>query len=432
MSTTHRRANEPIRMGSRTGVLAPLFWGLFGLSLAVEFKAGPTLLGADVVTLFVLPITMYEIARRPHCIPKQVWTIVLLLLLWFASATASDFFNHTSLANRIRGQSIIVVYGAALLTLAAFVGGRRDRELTLAMAIALGLVVKNLINPEWPRFTDVWKFELGMPIAVALAILLDPGRRVSLQKMTAQIVSFAALAVTSLLLDFRSLAAFLLLCAAFVIKKFRLRPESGAEPTRRTPAASGSGRTFRSLLFMSTAIVCIYLGYTVAATSGWLGRGAADKASQQTSGTFGVLIGGRPEILISAYAIGQKPNLGFGSWPQNCTFLALYEQLKVKYGVTSKQQEHECLIPTHSHLFGAWVSAGILAVPVWIYTLWIVGGWCLRAIRDRSYFEAAPLLMGGIVVWNVLFSPFSGSERISDAFYIAVIMSRFSPKEGRK
>lgn len=418
------------RSNLTTRVLSCTLWVAIGISVAVQIKVGPTLLGSDVIILFIFPVVLYTVFQQPGRIAPQIFTILLLLFLWAAAASVSDIVNDSSALDRVRGLSIIVVFAVNLLAFGAYIGGRRHHELSFAAAMAVGMVIREAIKPDWSNFSEIWKFEIGLPLVVFTMILLDVQYKFSAMRLLVHMAALAFFAVVSALLDFRSLSAFLILCFVYLFKKLTL---AGAvrKLSRTVRDTKSSIDYIKPILLVAITIAGIYLAYQTAVSAGWLGRGAAQRFAQQQSSRLGVVIGGRPEILISSYAIFQKPLLGFGSWPQNCELVALYNQLKSKFDIESNQIEHGCLIPTHSHLFGSWVSAGILAVPIWLYVLWIFSKWCIRALRDANFQEVAPFFMGCVVIWNVLFSPFSGRERVTDAFYISVVLSRFA-KAGQK
>lgn len=415
---------------TKSATLSRLLVILLGLSVAVQIKLGPTLLGSDVLILMTLPLTLYWVFRHPRLISRRVLIIIGLLLLWFLAATFSDIINHTNIFNTIRGLSIIPMFAVAILTLSSFVAGYRDRERLFAISLAFGLLIGQLLRPEWPTFTLIWKFEIGIPISIALTAVLDQREALNRKHLFFEGVALMALGLFSLFWDFRSLAAFLFLMSTIALSKLCfVRGSAAAHPV---PQSISLPATVKPILLIALASMTVFGFYHYAVSNGWLGKNAIRRAEAEQATTLGLLLGARPEILISGYAIKKRPLLGYGSWPQNCAYLALFERLKLQYGITTQTPKNACLIPTHSHLFGAWVWAGILAVPVWLYSLFAIGWWCLRAVNDRRFYELLPLLMGAILVWSILFSPFSGRLRITEAFYIAVIFSRYSFVRAKK
>ena len=79
------------------------------------------------------------------------------------------------------------------------------------------------------------------------------------------------------------------------------------------------------------------------------------------SGFFGILVGGRQELLTYVYAISKSPFIGYGSWPNNPFYDELLSDLLIKYGYLNAVVQNYSAekLPIHSHIFGAWVTAGI-------------------------------------------------------------------------
>ena len=67
-------------------------------------------------------------------------------------------------------------------------------------------------------------------------------------------------------------------------------------------------------LILGLAVWGIISIYSYAAQAGYLGQTAQLKYVRQGSGQFGLLLGGRSEILASAIAIRKSPFIGHGSW----------------------------------------------------------------------------------------------------------------------
>ena len=82
------------------------------------------------------------------------------------------------------------------------------------------------------------------------------------------------------------------------------------------------GRAAVGLVFCGIAAFTILQGYDIAASHGWLGAGAQTKYVEQ-SGSLGVLVGGRSEVLVSTQAIMDSPILGHGSWAKDFTYVDL-------------------------------------------------------------------------------------------------------------
>ena len=140
-------------------------------------------------------------------------------------------------------------------------------------------------------------------------------------------------------------------------------------------------------------------------------------------GTFGLILGGRPELYTAALAIWDSPVFGHGSWARDKNYV--YHLLDLRqYGyninVTEDKIKDE-YIPSHSYLLGAWVEAGIAGAVFWLAMLFLVA----RTLIDMTYVNS---MLSALIIfklcdftWNILFSPFGIAGRFDAAFVIILI-----------
>jgi O-antigen ligase len=190
----------------------------------------------------------------------------------------------------------------------------------------------------------------------------------------------------------------------------------------------GSGKRIAVLVVMVLAMGGIaHLLVTGLAASGALGEDVRQKNETQTNSTLGLLLGGRPEILVSSRAVFDSPILGHGSYATDIKYQEMYYDLRLEAGEYPTDPLHghteEALgsIPAHSHLMSAWVYAGVFGGIFWGYVFILI----LRGITRATVLQ--PVLLPSYsylfisFVWDVLFSPFGYSERIAEAFLLVAI-----------
>jgi hypothetical protein len=87
------------------------------------------------------------------------------------------------------------------------------------------------------------------------------------------------------------------------------------------------------------------------------------------------------------------------------------------------EENEECLIPTHSHLLGAWVEAGILGAVFWMWVFVLA----LRslAVSFRYSDRLIPLIVfiAFFLIWDVFFSPYGAERRFVTTYYVVVLIS---------
>jgi hypothetical protein len=90
------------------------------------------------------------------------------------------------------------------------------------------------------------------------------------------------------------------------------------------------------------------------------------------------------------------------------------------------------LIPSHSHLFGAWVEAGIFGGVFWFWLLLLSVRALYAAVNIRTGASLIIAFCMFLLIWDVLFSPFGAYERFQAAGKICLAMWAISmTREGR-
>ena len=175
-----------------------------------------------------------------------------------------------------------------------------------------------------------------------------------------------------------------------------------------------------------TSAVAFFQFYGYAAREGLLGPSAQFKYAAQADSEYGVFLGGRAEIIVSIRAIAESPIIGHGSWAKSDEYFSMLQALS---GLSVQQRAQlqamsvgSGLIPTHSHLFSAWVEAGILGGIFWLFVLWLT----VRVLMHLSQMSEvlAPLIayVAFNLLWDVVFSPFGAERRLVMPYFIIVVM----------
>ena len=173
-------------------------------------------------------------------------------------------------------------------------------------------------------------------------------------------------------------------------------------------------------------ILVIFIGgvlakniYSYTAEIGFLGEESKRKYEQQNSSKLG-LLSGRGEFVSAYLAIRDAPWFGHGSYAVDKEGYA-FEAAIITSDKEFFVEEELAYIPTHSHLTGAWVQNGILGAVFWLYVLFLIFDYLYKYIYVfPAYFAYTfPASIG--MIWNVLFSPFSGRP-ILGAYLVFIIL----------
>ena len=354
--------------------------------------------------LLLLALVMWPVIGRWVMMRRENRRLALLIIAWYfgsvVSNLASDLSLSRSLLNALTFPALLAVGAFAVSRLAYGSPSRVGRVLLLVTG---GYCCFLMAFPTSNFREDPWKYGLAIPLTVAVGIVVGWLRQNGLGWLSYVVVS--ALAVVHLMLGFRSLAAICLAWMAFLLAR---RPE----------------RTFtllRTSLFVVAALAAMWIsvvGYSAAASRGWMGQQELVKYKYQSQVASGYLDAGRPQLLVSAVLIADRPLLGRGTAvsPSVQERQAVLARLHENGIVGSPSQQvylFENGLNSHSLALGFWVRGGILAILPWAYFLAVI---YRRVIRRWDPQEAALypacLFMALLATWDFLFSPWSPGYEI--------------------
>ena len=377
---------------------------------------------SELIVLGLLPFLW--LARGRMLAAPLPRTFLALGALWLASQMLTDVVRETEFRDYARGWARIAFFMAHFCALYMLLYGSRRRLVLFGLGVVAGGYLTFWLNP--PEFADShpWKFGLGFATTL-LAVLVTQWRAFPANVLL-QALPLLVVGAVSLMFGYRSLAGIVLLSVAYLVVQWmvgRRRVLAGPSPVRAALflvacTASGAG--------------ALHL-YGVAAASGYLDERSTLTYERQRPGEFGLLLGGRAEILASGRAVMDSPILGHGSWARNPDYAAyLLDARLMGYDLHFSARLQDDLIPTHSHLMSAWVDAGILGAVFWAWVALL----CLRVL-SRAYLVRDPMVVliafiGFVVLWDIAFSPFGAERRLLTAFYVVLTMFAFDMLRGRR
>ena len=370
---------------------------------------------SEVILLALLPILLAVHGRR--VLRPEFKALFFLLGLWLFGQVVSDLYRHTAMLDWIRGDAAIIFFAFDLLGLAVLLRKNERRKVIFLSAYAIGSILVTAFNPSEYAQDEPWKFgyALGVTPLVLLISCFFYARRMYLIAG----LLILGIAGVNLLENFRSPVGQLLIVIALV---FPVIPEQFGR-LRILPRSRGAVRV-AALLVLSLGAAWVAGRLVDFVTSaGLISEEARAKNEAEKKG--GSLLGGRPEIQVSSQAVKDSPIIGYGSWPQNSKYAEMLFDIEVEQGVIDASDVADLetnLIPTHSHLMGAWVWAGILGATFWFYILWLTVRATVRVavLRPPLAPVYASLVIG--MFWQVMFSPFGLNLRMSDAAAILIMI----------
>lgn len=411
------RNNKKLSTSTTTFIAA-----LLPLTKLIELNLVGILFLQDIVAIVLFPIMLMVVPNKKRLI-KPMLPLLFLSLVWLAGAILTDIWVGSAPEDLARGWakiSLFIVHASVLFLLA-----RGNIRILAIYLIGLGLadVVSATLSPNQLQQIQPWKFGLGrgcLMISVGLVVFL--GSKTSLLRWL-PLALVGIIALISLFLNARSLFGVALLSILYAL---------GAALLVSRPAFQRvlNPKSFFLVILLGLLLGQIFIsGYGKLAQQGVFGDEARSKYEMQTADNMSLLQGGRPESIVSVQAIKDSPIIGHGSWARDMYYTDMYfYELKQRGLVADAQfynfnKSQDGLIPSHSHLLGAWVETGILGVAIWIYAL-ILAFKSLYAVLKLGALPG--MLVTAIafsVFWDVLFSPFASDGRIWMSAYLCILIA---------
>lgn len=373
----------------------------------VEITIVGRLIVSEILMLAMLP-WLWGARDRP-LLPR--W-FVAVWAGWLLSQVVTDIVVGSAFDDFARGWAAIIFTLTDFAAILVLVSTTRRARL-FALGLAASGVLSYFISPNIYAAGDPWKWAFAVPVGFTLAAGLSGTMGAWRRWLT--VSAFVAFGALNLFLGFRNLGGVSLMTACYLAV--------GAVAGRRHVNSNHSIlRAAVGLALLSLAVVGVLQLYDVAASGGLLGPAAQAKYDTQ-AGSFGVLLGGRSEVLASSQAIIDSPILGHGSWAKDFKYVDLLAERLSSLGYEVGAGPSDVgLIPAHSYLMGSWVWAGFLGGVFWFAILGIAV-WLLANLYSFRV-ELAPLLVFSttLLLWNIAFSPYGLNGRLLASYGIALCL----------
>jgi hypothetical protein len=370
----------------------------------LRVEVGGVLYATDLCLLAALPFVVARHRRWLQIKPVQI--TVWLGLLWLAAQVLTDVIRQSPMEDYSRGWSKILLTVTHFAAIALLVRQSQRRFILYGTGLVLGGALTFFLTPgEYAEYYP-WKFGVGLPITILVCLLAGVIAR---QSRIAAVAMITAIGAINVYLGFRSLGA---VCAASAIYSyFQFSPQLPKKRPRKLQAVL-------AVAGLAAGVWGVSAIYAHGVQRGWFGEEELQKYETQSSGDAGVFLGGRNEFLAAASAIRDSPVIGHGSWAKDPKYKAVLYDRMAELGYRNMGPELESdLIPSHSHLFGAWVESGIVGAVFWCWVLWLTGSRLVRASGREPLFPFfASIAM--LLIWNVLFSPYGADERFTATYFV--------------
>jgi len=386
----------------------------------LEIEMIGRLFATEIILIGLFPFLF--LLKRHRLWEQMPRIFIIFCILWLFGQVTTDLIRQTPFNDWTRGWAKIVVTLINFSTLYLLLYSNRRRIVVFLLGLAVGGILQFYFNPGIYAEGSPWKFGVGSSVTW-LMILIATCFFERIKLVSISVLIFAVL--INLYLGFRSLAGICFLTTIFMSLQWLY----GRKNTLKSKLSS-KNMVLVGLAVLLAGVIFIQ-GYAFLAREDLLGEKAKQNYLNQASGDFGLIFGGRSELIISGRAIMDSPIIGHGSWAKDYRYSERLVYLKRMLGYYSGRSNELGLIPTHSHLFGAWVEAGILGAVFWVWVLFLPIRGLVLLIRKKEVLTPLFAFFAFLLIWDILFSPFGAERRFITPYYIIVMMSLLPLRDER-
>lgn len=381
------------------------------LGLCFEIQSIGEIFPGDLLVLITFGLLL--LSGRIRIPEPAARTTLALFAIWFLGQAVTDAVRRTPVDDVARGWAMIILSAISFLTIYVLIGDSTRRVLLFAAGIAAGIAIRYLVEPGAFALDYPWKFGYGLAVTLVMVLCA-----VAAHRRTAVSSAILLLAgATNLVEGYRSLALVCVAAAAIILGR-QLRH-----------AAPQLGTVIPLVLLLAVSLGLAHV-YDYLAGSGTFGLKAQQKFERESPGEFGIILGGRPDLMSALLAIRDSPLIGHGSWARDpnyqYTMSADAILLSLGYSIYPPIPENNPVLPSHSHILGAWVDAGILGALFWAWIASLAGRAILATYRSNEACAALFAFLVCSLLWDLCFSPYGAERRIITPYYIvaAIVIIR--------
>lgn len=338
--------------------------------------------------------------------------------LWLASQCVTDIARHTAFADYARGWSNIGITLVNFAVIWTLLYGKPRRLELYGWGLVVGSLLTISLNPSEFTLGVPWKFGFAYPLTLGVFLLASHEK----WRSRWPIATIAMAGVINMAMGSRNTGGVCLAAALYLLVADFLRKKAKAGSKLK------AGTVLALAVFIIVGSIGILQAYQYAARSGYLGEDAQKKYQMEASGKYGVLLGGRTELLASLPAVYDSPILGHGSWAKDRIYyigeVRALELLRYKGALDiSREELIDGLIPAHSYLLQAWVYGGIVGALFWVWVYVFVVRALMRVYPATVVLLPVAAFMAFSLFWDILFSPYGMTTRIVVPYYIVLLAS---------
>jgi hypothetical protein len=367
---------------------------LLGVASGTPIQAVGRLYVGEILLMGISPIVailLFGISSRYGSVARILLTAMIVSWIGYL---ISDMIRGTASLDYLRGWSRWIAMGSSFAAL-AWLG---SKNIGYMSSFLVGMSVGNCFSPfvmgAVPGPILFWKFYAGVPVCIIALVIASSFR----PWMT--VITLIGLTVLSLLLDTRFVALLCMITAGVTMLSARRSAKANMPLAPISKSSMIITGVFLGAFMLMAFLIIQFVGQRYGYTERFQRSNSARLA----------------DAIVSWRAIKASPMIGYGSWPRNAELARERDRLVAKFkgSPASRTANQENLIISHSQIIQGWVEGGILGVAFFGLTAWLLGRQLLWQTFMAPYTPLTALIVFVQLQcgWNLVFSPFSGAQRL--------------------
>lgn len=399
---------------------------LLGLGARLQVQLIGFLPLSEIAVLIAFPFLLSRYTTR-NALRSTKW-LLPLGVLWLGFTLATDMYRESEWSLAARGAARVVVILTCIPFAFAFFSRDTYRRL---IAFTLGLIPSVVLSAYVLR----GGVHFGRELTWGSSEINFETHWVALSIFVAQLVNLLIYHRNRLLAYAASLAAGVLIFyggsraagAAFATGTplAWFRNLLAGRPNRAGVGGRVPGLTVLLFAVLAGASVwAVVEAYSYAASEGLLGERAQKKFEFQSSTSAGLFVTGRLEFVGGLVAVLNSPFLGHGSWKLDTDrfFAQAVRWMEIDVNPNFYYARGYPVIPSHSHVIGAWAENGLGGGVFWGYVVILILRVFYLPLEDERRLRLWVSCAATALLWHVVFSPIS--SRLETAVALAVFLTQ--------
>jgi len=384
-----------------------IYYLIFGLSFHISFN----FIGNLYLTQILIVISFFYFyfeRNKTKFTNKKLNNIIYLGILWLIGQVISDVINESLSIDYYRGIAKIII---TLMSFYVFfkINLKDNYGLIklLAYIVFIQIIFFLISINSLKEFEYFWKMGLGT--AITLMLLIYFNFKKDKQNNNFIILLLISLSILSLSLNTRYLFILNLTSAFFIFLSVDKRNKDLFN------------LDIKYIFITSIFILVITYIFQYLLSSNIMPEELVRKTISQ-KGKYGILIGGRSDLVAGIKAISDSPIFGHGSWAKDCFYSDYLKDFLYFNEYNKVFRDKNCLIPGHSIILEAWIYSGFIGFLFWLHILFLVIKRIKINFLNFNKFNSTLIFLTILFLWDLFLSPYGGIRIVEFPLFASILI----------